>query len=206
MRTRYKPWAKPYLEEHRDIVVASFDNDKAFFAASDLRMEIGCGKGDFIVAMAEKNPQANFLAIELSPMVSAMAVRKIVEKKLTNIRVMVDDVAKILPNCRDMMFETIYLNFSDPWPKRRHEKRRLTSPQKLLEYMRILKVGGYVYYKSDNDSFYAYSLETFVSSPLEIVMYTSNYQPLDESDAMSEYERLFRSEGKNINRLVARRK
>ena len=206
MRTRYKPWAKPFLEEHHDIVVASFDDDKTFFSASNLRMEIGCGKGDFVVAMAEKNPQVNFLAIEVSPMVSAMAVRKIVEKKLSNIRVMVDDVAKILPACQDMMFDAIYLNFSDPWPKRRHEKRRLTSPQKLLEYMRILKVGGYVYYKSDNDGFYAYSLEMFANSPLEIVSHTNDYQPLDDSDAMSEYERLFRSEGKNINRLVARRK
>ena len=139
-------------------------------------------------------------------MVAAMAVRKIVEKGLLNIHILVADVAHILPQCRDEMFTALYLNFSDPWPKRRHEKRRLTYPQKLLEYKRIIKDGGYIYYKSDNDEFYHYSLEMFTNSPFTVISNTSNYQPLNEDDAMSEYERLFRNEGKNINRIVARRK
>jgi len=206
MRTRFKPWAKPYLEQHRDIVVDDLAFDQAFFVHDDLRMEIGCGKGDFVVTMAEKNSTVHFLAVEVSPMVAAMAVRKIVEKGLLNIRILVADVAHILPQCRDEMFSALYLNFSDPWPKRRHEKRRLTYPQKLLEYKRIIKDGGYIYYKSDNDEFYHYSLEMFTNSPFTVISNTSNYQPLNEDDAMSEYERLFRNEGKNINRIVARRK
>ncbi|MFA7020657.1 MAG: tRNA (guanosine(46)-N7)-methyltransferase TrmB, partial [Bacilli bacterium] len=107
---------------------------------------------------------------------------------------------------RDEMLQVVYLNFSDPWPKKRHEKRRLTFPSKLLEYTRILNKGGYVYFKSDNETLYEYSLTTFQDSPLEIITYTDNYSQLDDNDAMSEYEKQFRSEGKNINRIVARRK
>ncbi|MFA6780642.1 MAG: tRNA (guanosine(46)-N7)-methyltransferase TrmB, partial [Bacilli bacterium] len=129
-----------------------------------------------------------------------------VEKKLVNVRIIVEDVAKVLPLCRDEMLQVVYLNFSDPWPKKRHEKRRLTFPSKLLEYTRILNKGGYVYFKSDNETLYEYSLTTFQDSPLEIIIYTDNYSQLDDNDAMSEYEKQFRSEGKNINRIVARRK
>ncbi|MDY0345621.1 MAG: tRNA (guanosine(46)-N7)-methyltransferase TrmB [Bacilli bacterium] len=206
MRTRYKPWAKPYLEEHKEFVITNFLSNDGFFADNDLEMEIGCGKGDFIVALAEKNPHKNYLAIEVSAMVAAMALKKIVEKKLVNVRIIVEDVAKVLPLCRDEMLQVVYLNFSDPWPKKRHEKRRLTFPSKLLEYTRILNKGGYVYFKSDNETLYEYSLTTFQDSPLEIIIYTDNYSQLDDNDAMSEYEKQFRSEGKNINRIVARRK
>ena len=206
MRTRYKPWAKPYLEEHREIVINSISDDEQFFAGTDIKLEIGCGKGDFIVELAEGNPHTHYLAIEVSPMIAAMATRKIVDKKLTNVRVIVEDVAKILPTLPNAMLSALYLNFSDPWPKIRHEKRRLTFPPKLLEYNRILKEGGYVFFKSDNDGLYEYSLLTFANSPFEIIVTTNNYLDLEIDDAMSEYERQFRGLGKNINRIVARRK
>ncbi|MDD4154282.1 MAG: tRNA (guanosine(46)-N7)-methyltransferase TrmB [Bacilli bacterium] len=206
MRTRYKPWAKPYLQLHREIVLANLADDVSFFATENLAMEIGCGKGDFIVALAEANPATHYLAIEVSPIIAAMATRKIVDKQLTNVRVITEDVAKILPSLNDMSLDAIYLNFSDPWPKRRHEKRRLTFPAKLLEYKRILKSGGYLFFKSDNDGLYEYSRQTFAESPLEVISETNNYETLEVGDALSEYERQFRSEGKNINRIVARRK
>ncbi len=206
MRTRYKPWAKPYLDDHQEIVIKSLDDDPSFFADGPLEMEIGCGKGDFIVALATNNPNTKYLAIEVSAMVAAMAARKAVENKLQNIRFIVDDVAKILPLFLDETLGAIYLNFSDPWPKKKHEKRRLTFPAKLLEYTRILKKGGYLIFKSDNDALYNYSLSTIKESPLELIAYTDNYSALVEGDAMSEYEKQFRSLSKNINRIVARRK
>ncbi|MFA5421221.1 MAG: tRNA (guanosine(46)-N7)-methyltransferase TrmB [Bacilli bacterium] len=205
MRTRFKPWAKPYLDEHRDIALEDISGDKHFFTDPHLRLEIGCGKGDFVIALAERNPSVHFLAIEVAAMVAAMAARKIVDKELKNVRLLIDDAAKLIPLFPDQMFEAIYLNFSDPWPKKRHEKRRLTSPAKLLEYMRILKVGGHIYFKSDNDELYEYSLSAFKESPFEIVSHTNDYQVLDCEDAMTEYEKQFRGEGKTINRLVARR-
>lgn len=206
MRTRYKPWAKPYLAAHSEVVLTNLNDDESFFKNEIIEMEIGCGKGDFIVALAEANPHINYLAIEVSAMVAAMATRKVVEKNLHNVRIIVDDVAKILPILRDGMLSALYLNFSDPWPKVRHEKRRLTFPSKLVEYKRILKIGGFVYFKSDNDDLYQYSLIAFTQSPLEVTSYTSDYQSLEAGDAMSEYERQFRNIGKNINRIVARRK
>lgn len=205
MRTRYKPWALPYLEEHREIVLTSIEEDKTFFAFPRLEIEIGCGKGDFIVEKAELFPEVHFLAVEVSAMVAAMATKKIVEKELKNVRVIVEDIAKILPACQKQMFDAIYLNFSDPWPKKRHEKRRLTFPAKLLEYIRILKVGGHLYFKSDNDGLYEYSLVTINDSPFQIISATSDYQEVEKGDAMTEYEKLFRSEGTAIKRIIARR-
>lgn len=206
MRTRYKPWAKPYLGEHREVVIETIEDGEGFFSSPNLEMEIGCGKGDFIVSLAEKNPQKNYLAVEVSAMVAAMAARKIVDKKITNVRIVVDDVAKVLPILKGETLYAIYLNFSDPWPKKRHEKRRLTFPLKLLEYIRLLKKGGHLYFKSDNDVLFAYSLATIKESPFEIISFTSDYRTLEEGDAMSEYEKQFRGVGKNINRIVARRK
>lgn len=205
MRTRFKPWALPYLEEHREIVLTSIEEDKAFFAFNRSEIEIGCGKGDFIVEKAELFPEIHFLAVEVSAMVAAMATKKIVEKDLKNVRVIVDDIAKILPACKKQMFDVIYLNFSDPWPKKRHEKRRLTFPAKLLEYIRILKVGGHLYFKSDNDELYEYSLQTINDSPFQIISATNDYQEVEKGDAMTEYEKLFRSEGTTIKRIIARR-
>ncbi len=109
MRTRYKPWAKPYLDDHQEIVIKSLDDDPSFFADGPLEMEIGCGKGDFIVALATNNPNTKYLAIEVSAMVAAMAARKAVENKLQNIRFIVDDVAKILPLFLDETLGAIYL-------------------------------------------------------------------------------------------------
>lgn len=206
MRTRYKPWAKPFLSEHREIALEKIEDDPGFFASAPLEMEIGCGKGDFIVALAEQNPHTHYLAFEVSAMVAAMATRKVVEKKLANVRIIVEDVAKALPSLKSESLGAIYLNFSDPWPKKRHEKRRLTFPSKLLEYTRLLSKGGHLYFKSDNDNLYEYSLTTIKDSTLEIISYTSDYAILDDGDAMSEYERQFRGLGKNINRIVARRK
>ncbi|NMV82602.1 MAG: tRNA (guanosine(46)-N7)-methyltransferase TrmB [Erysipelotrichia bacterium] len=205
MRTRFKPWALPYLDEHREIVLTSIEEDEAFFSFPHLEIEIGCGKGDFIVEKAELFPKTHFLAVEVSAMVAAMATKKIVEKEVTNVRVIVEDIAKILPVCQAQTFDAIYLNFSDPWPKKRHEKRRLTFPTKLLEYIRILKVGGHLYFKSDNSGLYEYSLLAISDSPFQVVSSTSNYKFLEAGDAMTEYEKLFRSEGISIKRIIARR-
>ena len=93
----------------------------------NLYLEIGPGKGDFIVQMARKNPQLNFLVIELNISVAAMAAVKIVDAGLENVKLIVDDALVVLPLLKPHSLETIFLNFSDPWPKKRHEKRRLTS-------------------------------------------------------------------------------
>jgi len=206
MRTHYKPWAKPFIAEHREIAPETIDLSDPFFLATKMHLEIGMGKGDFVVEMAIRHPADHYVAIEVSPMVSAMAIRKMVERDIGNVRVLIEEAEKVIPLFKDATFDSIYLNFSDPWPKRRHEKRRLTFPSKLVEYMRMLKVGGIIYFKTDDDDLYHYSLETFLASSLEVMDYTDDYAHLDADDAYTEYETIFRGEGKNINRIVARRK
>ena len=204
MRSRHKRWAEPYLEQHPEIVIHNLVDHAAFLAGHPLFLEIGAGKGDFVLAMAQKG--GRWIALERETSIAGLLAKKVVESTLGNIRVLPADFDVVAEGFQAYRFEGIFLNFSDPWPKRRHEKRRLTFPAKLLEYMRILKSGGYLFFKSDNDGLYEYSRQTFAESPLEVISETNNYETLEVGDALSEYERQFRSEGKNINRIVARRK
>ena len=152
MRTKFKKWAIPYLSEHPDIVIN--DIHDSFLQSNNLYLEIGSGKGDFIVEMATKHPDFNFLAVEMNSSVSGIACRKIVDSKLTNIKLMVSNINDEFSELPDEVFSGIFLNFSDPWPKARHEKRRLTFYKNVDEYYRLIKKCHCLYYKTDNYNFY----------------------------------------------------
>ena len=109
-----------------DLKVAEKNPKNLFSDNKEVRIEIGCGKGDFIVGTAEKNPQVNFLAIERVHDVLVMAAEKIKASGLTNVKVCCCDAKELTEFFESESIERIYLNFSDPWPKSRHEKRRLT--------------------------------------------------------------------------------
>ena len=106
------------------------------------------------------------------------------------------------PTIKDESIEGIFLNFSDPWPKKRHAKRRLTSNSFLLEYYRILKKGAQLIFKTDNYDLFTYSLEVINESPFKLVEANYNYDGKDEFDAITEYERNFRELGQPIYRLI----
>ena len=127
------------------------------FDQKSLELEIGFGKGDFLLEMAKRHPERNFLGIERSSAFALKAMREVGD--LDNIRFMTGNVQNLLPLMEDNLFSGLYLNFSDPWPKPRHYKRRLTYRQLLLDYDRILKPGSLVQIKTDSKTLFAFTLE-----------------------------------------------
>lgn len=172
-----------------------FDNDNPIY------IEIGMGKGNFIIGNAEKYPNINFVGIEKFDSILALALKKMEELELPNVRVIRMDAFDI-----DKVFNheinKIFLNFSDPWPKKRQNKRRLTYPTCLKEYFRVLKPGGKVIFKTDNDVLFEDSLGYFDESDFSVVSVTHDYI-LEDGDQMTEYEKKFRELGTKIKRLVA---
>ncbi len=167
--------------------------------------EIGCGKGSFAVGMAQKYPQYNFIAVEKVPDVIMLAMEKAKRAGVDNVRFVMGDAAELCQAFADGELAGIYLNFSDPWPKKRHAKRRLTAPSFLSSYRRILASGGAVVMKTDNDALFEYSLESFSLCGYalsEVDRDIHKNGPMADN-VMTEYEQNFHSQGKNINRLVA---
>lgn len=205
MRGRFKKWAAPYLDEHDGVVLKEIKIEDPYFQAEKLYLEVGSGKGDFVLGLSTKR-EGNFLALERDVSISGILAKKVVESEISNIRVMNEDFDNVYEAINGKLkFDTIFLNFSDPWPKKKHWKRRLTTRVRLQNMMNILKDGGEIRIKTDNDDLYAFTKEEAETLPLEKLFDTDNYEYDDSDDAMSEYERNFRSIGKNINRLVYRK-
>ena len=212
MRLRNNPKAYEIMNENSDFVVIEpenlknnwndiFDNDKPIY------IEIGMGKGDFIFQNACNYPDINFIGIEKYPSVLAAAINKIKqkEKKVTNIRLMSYDAIVLEKVFSENEVDKIFLNFSDPWPKSRHAKRRLTSNKFLDVYRKILVDDGVIEFKTDNRSLFEYSLISLNQYPmdLEYVSLDLHNSPENESNIMTEYERKFCTKGP-IYKLVAR--
>ncbi len=167
--------------------------------------EIGCGKGSFAVGMAKKYPDRNFIALEKVPDVIMLAMEKAKAEQLDNLLFVLGDAAELCESFEDGELDGLYLNFSDPWPKKRHAKRRLTAPSFLASYERILKKGGAIEMKTDNDALFEYSLESFALCGYRLSEVDRDIHkngPMADN-VMTEYESNFYSQGKNIHRLVA---
>ncbi len=165
-----------------------------------LNIEIGMGKGDFIMAMAIKYPEINFIGLEKYESVLVRAIQKLEGQKIPNLRLICADAIEI-----DAIFDheitTLYLNFSDPWPKKRHAKRRLTSPIFLSKYANIFKDINEIIMKTDNIELYAYSLESLSQDHYYFQEASLDYQ--DEDNVLTEYESKFRKQNIRINYLHA---
>lgn len=168
-------------------------------------LEIGCGKGKFITAHAEREPNCNFIACEGQASVVLRALEKAEEKSLDNLRVFIDYVHDLSDYFAQGEIAGIYLNFSDPWPKARHAKRRLTYRKRLLDYGWAVRPGGFIEIKTDNDPLYAFTLEELEAVGYEIVEQTADLHHSDYAArlVMTEYEKKFHSRGKNINYVKA---
>lgn len=199
MRTKFKPWAKPFIDEHHEVCF-TIDELKQF--EKPFFLEIGSGKGQFLLNMAKNNPDLFFVGVERNVTCAGFTAKKLVEENITNAKLMFDNADMILMNLKDESLDGIFLNFSDPWPKKRHAKRRLTAPQYLKEYYRVIKKGGKVYIKTDNDSLYAFTLEMLEESPFKIIYSLEDYQEIEQFDTPTEYEESFRSKGEKIHRVV----
>ena len=201
MRTKYKPWAKPYLDEHLEVL---FPYEK-LKTLSHLHLELGCGKGAFIVNMAKKNLDTFYLAIEKNVTCAGMTAKSLVEQEIKNVKLMYIDGEKVIDELNDESVKVLYLNFSDPWPKKRHEKRRLTYEGFINKYVRILEKGGEIRFKTDNDELYEFSKEGFKGSSLTIVSDIYDYDGSDIEDEKTEYEIKKREAGLKIHRLILRK-
>ena len=199
MRTKYKPWAKPYLDEHQEVQL----DIESISSLDDIYLEIGSGKGQFLVDIAFKNPHRNYIGIERNVTCAGFTIKKLVEQEISNAKLIFDNAERVLPLFADKSVKVIYLNFSDPWPKVRHHKRRLTASTFLTHYHRILNKDGLIIQKTDNKDLYLYSLETYEALGYKIISQEENYM-LDESDVLTEYEKDFRNEGLPIYRIVVK--
>ena len=170
-----------------------------------LRIEIGMGKGQFLLTLAQQNPDVNYVGIEKYSSVLIRALARQEELKLQNLRLIRYDAETIDELFADGEVDRIYLNFSDPWPKDRHAKRRLTSDRFLARYARILAPEGRVEFKTDNVDLFDFSLESAESCgwTLSEVTRDLHNSPAAEGNVMTEYEERFSALGNPICRLVA---
>ena len=176
--------------------------NKYFNNANPIYIEIGMGKGDFIIENAKRYPNINFIGIEKYDSVIVRAVQKSNELDINNLKIVRIDANK-LEDIFDKEIDTIYLNFSDPWPKDRHAKRRLTSEVFLNIYDQIFKNTKRIIMKTDNIDLFNYSLETLINQGYEITYKTNNLDCLNEDNIMTEYETKFYNKGIKINKLIA---
>lgn len=181
--------------------------DKLFQNENPIHVEIGMGKGKFLMELAKNNPSNNYIGIEKfsSVLVRAIQKRQEMQIELPNLYFIRFDAESL-----DNVFETeeisrIYLNFSDPWPKERHAKRRLTSREFLERYHICLKRKGEVIFKTDNRSLFDFSLEEVVIAGWEVrdVTFDLHHSEYVEGNVMTEYEEKFAQEGKPIHKMVA---
>lgn len=198
MRGRFKPWAKPFLEAHPEI--AAFDVASLDFQ-EPLDLEIGAGKGDFALARAAANPARRLLALERDISIAGLFAKKALEAGLTNLTILPLDFDDASEGFSKMRFGSIFMNFSDPWPKKKHAKRRLTFAPRLKQIASLLEEKGAIYVKTDNDVLYEFTKEQAIEAGLSIVSDEPDYQ-LASGDFLTEYESRFRGEGKAIHRLM----
>lgn len=181
-----------------------------FFANTNpIHIEVGMGKGRFLMDLARQNPQINYIGIERYTSVLLRAVQKINEDPLDNVHFLCIDAAT-LPDVFDHNeVDRIYLNFSDPWPKDRHAKRRLTSREFLARYHEILTADGRIEFKTDNQDLFTFSLEEIEASELwhlDASTRDLHHDPkMNEGNIMTEYEEKFSSKGNPICKLIASR-
>lgn len=179
-----------------------FGNDKP------IRLEIGMGKGRFIMDQAKANPDINFIGIEKYSTVLLRALQKMEEEPLDNVTFIRMDAEEITDVFEKGEIDRIYLNFSDPWPKDRHAKRRLPSRQFLERYDVILKADGVIEFKTDNKDLFTFAEEEVKESKWKIKEITydlHNDEKMCQGNIMTEYEEKFSSKGNPIYKYIIER-
>ena len=209
MRTRYNPQANDIIEnfdrfiKDREKLQGILNTDKK------ICIEIGMGKGDFISNMAKLNPDNVYIGIELSPQVLALAIKKLnrFEEEnglsLKNLYFMSFDALKLLDYFSENQVDGLYLNFSDPWPKKRHTKRRLTYKDFLENYKKVLKKDGIIEFKTDNRGLFEYSLVSMQNFGMEFIEVYLDLHKTEVFNVETEYEKKFSPFGP-IYKLVAK--
>lgn len=195
--------ASPYVVQEPEVYKGKWS--ELFHNEHPLHIEIGMGKGQFIHQLAEQNPEINYIGIEMYSSVLYRALEKREQSELNNLYFLRFDAKYLCDIFAADEVSRIYLNFSDPWPKDRHAKRRLTSTGFLEIYDRILKKDGYVQFKTDNRDLFDFSVETVNESScwkIKELTYDLHHSEFLPGNIMTEYESRFVAEGKPICRFV----
>lgn len=206
MRLRKKPWIEEAMKELQNEYVYMQDLEKfkgkwqEMFPGKRLCLEIGCGKGRFTIGMAELNPDKAFIGVETQHDIAYYPAKAAKDKKLDNVRIICANAENLTEWFEPGEIKEIYLNFSDPWPKARHTKRRLTHRNFLEKYKQLLGKGGHLRFKTDNRGLFDFSVEEFKEFGLEIIalsydLHNSEY----DNPVQTEYEQKFSALGTPIN-------
>lgn len=218
MRLRNIPGAKDAILENRYVVQEPKTQkgkwNLCFLKEQPVHIEVGMGKGRFLMDMARLHPDINYVGIEMYDSVLFRALQKREEleeagEKLDNLLFMRVDARELPDIFEKGEVQKIYLNFSDPWPKARHAKRRLTSREFLARYEKILIPEGVVEFKTDNRELFEFSLEEVKEKDWELLVYTfdlHHQEDMMKGNVMTEYEEKFSSMGNPICKLIMRQK
>lgn len=174
--------------------------------SEEIRLEIGCGKGGYTYQMSKLYPSIGFVAMEKNTSIAYLAMCKLSELDNQNFKLINKDAADLLEYFDENEVDVIHLNFSDPWPKKRTHKRRLSHSSFLSHYEKILKENGVIIMKSDNYDLFLYSLNSFIENGWEVVEVDTDFRSSEKEDPITEYEQKFINKNVKINRMVVRRK
>ncbi|HHJ7922334.1 TPA: tRNA (guanosine(46)-N7)-methyltransferase TrmB [Streptococcus pyogenes] len=209
MRVRKRKGAEEHLANNPHYVILNPEDAKGrwhdvFGNDRPIHIEVGSGKGGFITGMALKNPDINYIGIDIQLSVLSYALDKVLASEVPNVKLLRVDGSSLTNYFEDGEVDMMYLNFSDPWPKTKHEKRRLTYKDFLDTYKRILPEHGEIHFKTDNRGLFEYSLASFSQYGMTLRqiwldLHASNY----EGNVMAEYEEKFSNKGQVIYRVEA---
>ncbi len=216
MRLRNIPRAESTVQAHRTVIRRPEDQKgcwrQVFQNRSPIYIEIGMGKGSFLLNMAKQHPDINFIGIERYTSVLLRAVEKFDTEEfqdLQNVRFVCMDARNVADVFAEGEVSRIYLNFSDPWPKARHAKRRLTSTEFLERYEKILCEKGTLEFKTDNTELFNFSLEQIREAGWTLLAFTYDLhhnEAMNRGNVMTEYEEKFSGRGNPINKLIAEKR
>ena len=208
MRMRKKTNLKPRMEKCAKLLVNDPENNKGKWLEEipgykSIYLELGCGKGTFTVNTAKENPDVLYIALEIVPDAMVMAMEKAMDMELSNVRFIDGDAMNVKAMFGDEELERIYINFCDPWPKSHDAKHRLTAPIFTRKYADVLKIGGQIHFKTDNDPLFNWSKGMLEEEGWVISELTNDLHKFGVNGIMTDYETKFYNEGITINRLVA---
>ena len=209
MRVRNRKGATELLEANPQYVVLNPEDAKGkwheiFGNDHPIHIEVGSGKGAFITGMAKANPEINYIGIDIQKSVLSYALDKVLEADVPNIKLLWVDGDSLTNYLEDGEIDQLYLNFSDAWPKKRQEKRRLTYKTFLDTFKQILPEHGEIHFKTDNRGLFEYSLVSFSQYGMTLKGVWLDLHASDfEGNVMTEYEKKFSSKGQVIYRVEA---
>lgn len=205
-RLRRRAGTAQYLEEHNHIVIQQPSEHKGRWAKlfgndHQIHVELGMGKGEFVTQMSARHPHINFIGIDMYDELLRKACEKAVELDTRNLRLVLHNIAELTTIFAADEVDRFYLNFSDPWPKKRHAARRLTHPRFMKQYIEILGEKGDIHLRTDSRSLFEFSLNTFADMDLKMrnISLDLHGDGTPEDHIFTEYESKFVEQGMNIH-------